>query len=211
MEEKFDIKKPLSEIFNIITKELDSMDEIREKLFSIQRLVVRKSSEIIKQVHRKETQNIDSQLGEIQKLLIDFDKTVAELPVELPKDYELIVKQEYGEAILFYNLITNQTLLDPKAIGLNSFQYCYAIADVVGELRRYCLSCLIDDQIDQAVVLFRWMEEIYNILFSLDYPSGLLPGLRKKIDVARNLLNSTQSEVSMVLNLKRYGISDKKI
>jgi len=45
----------------------------------------------------------------------------------------------------------------------------------------------------------------------LDYPSGLLPGLRKKIDVARNLLNSTQSEVSMVLNLKRYGISDKKI
>ena len=35
------------------------------------------------------------------------------------------------------------------------------------------------------------MEHIHQQLFGLDYPSGLLPGLRKKIDITRAILNST--------------------
>ena len=201
-----EIKNELEGIFKEITKELDSMDQIREKLFAIQRSAVRKSSEIIKKVHRKEFTNIDKDLDEIRQVIKEFDSIIDELPLDLPKDYELIVKQEYGEAILFYHLIVNQKLMDPLSIGLNSYQYCYAIADVVGELRRFCLSCLIENELDKALEIFGWMEEIYNILFSLDYPSGLLPGLRKKIDTARNSLNNTQSEISLIMNLKRYGV-----
>ncbi len=200
------IKNDLETIFQEITKELDAMDEIREKLFTIQRSAVRKSSEIIKRVHRKEFKNIDKELIEIQTVIQEFDQTIKELPLDLPKDYELIVKQEYGEAVLFYNLVVNKKLMQPAQIGLNSYQYCYAIADVVGELRRFCLSSLIENRIDDALEIFGWMEDVYNVLFSLDYPSGLLPGLRKKIDTARNSLNNTQSEISLIVNIKRYGI-----
>ncbi len=200
------IKNELEGIFNGITKELDAMDEIRERLFTIQRAAVRKSSEIIKQVHRREFNEIEKEFEDIKKIIAEFDSTIKQLPIDLPKDYELIVKQEYGEAIIFYNLISKKKLMEPVQIGLNSYQYCYAIADVVGELRRFCLSCLIENKIEEALEIFGWMEDVYNVLFSLDYPSGLLPGLRKKIDTARNSLNNTQSEISLIVNLKRYGV-----
>jgi translin len=205
-----DFKKNLEDTFASIVRDLDEMDTLREKLLSIQRNIVRKSSEIIKRVHRNELGDIQVQFSEIKVMIEEFEKLNSKLPLDLPKDYELILKQEFGEAAIFYDLIINDQLKKPEEIGLNSYQYCYAIADVMGELRRFCLSCLIKEKIEESLKIYNYMEEIYSVLFSLDYPSGLIPGLRKKIDVARNSLNSTQSEITMILNIQRLREDLKK-
>ena len=51
-----------------------------------------------------------------------------------------------------------------------------------------------------AEKLYEHMEKIHEQLFGLDYPSGLLPGFRKKIDKTRGLLIST---LEMIVSSKQ--------
>ena len=47
------------------------------------------------------------------------------------------------------------------------------------------------------------MEDIYDSLLSLDYPSGLIVGIRKKTDVARSIVERTRGDLVLAYNRKK--------
>ncbi len=192
----------LTGIFEKILADLDTLDEIREKMLPLQRQIVRNSSRMIKQIHQKNMANIGDQIAET-KLLVQELETLGE--ADLPKDYVLHAKQEFGEAVIFYHIIAENRIPAPNEMEFTSSEYCYALADVVGELRRYCLACLMEDEYEQAKKFVQFMEEIYSHLQLLKYPSGLLPGLRKKRDIARRVIIDTQSEILMASKIAQLN------
>ena len=101
------------------------------------------------------------------------------------------MNQEFTEAVTFYSLITNDTLPNFTEIGVNPYEYLLGLSDLIGELKRMILNKIRNDDIETAEKLYEHMETIHEHLFGLDYPSGLLPGFRKKVDKTRGLLNST--------------------
>ena len=44
------------------------------------------------------------------------------------------------------------------------------------------------------------MNEIYQALFSLDYPDGLIPGFRRKVDVGRGIIRKTLEIITISKN-----------
>jgi translin len=89
----------------------------------------------------------------------------------------------------------------PKVLKINPLNYALGLADVVGELRRYVLDNIRKSQIDDLNEILESMDEIYTYLFSLDYPSGITQDLRRKIDVARNIIERTRGDVSISLQM----------
>ncbi len=205
-------KNDLESIFNDIRSYLDEMDLIREKLLSTQRSCIRTCSQIIKNVHRNDFESIDSDLKKAKQ---EFDKMLSlseGTPGDMPKDYISIAAQELGEAIIFYNLIVHQKYPSYGEVGISSVQYAYALSDVVGELRRYILKSIREEDLDRAFELFDHMNEIYSQLFTLDYPNGLIPGLRRKVDAARGIIAKTEGDITISSSLIKFNktIQEKK-
>ncbi|MHA1522354.1 MAG: hypothetical protein ACTSRK_19470 [Promethearchaeota archaeon] len=190
-------KRTLDGIFQEIRSYYDQMDEVREKILPLQRQTVRICSEIIKNVHRTEFAEIPTKIESAKQNLIQLQNLIDQAPGRMPKDYLQIVKQELGEAVIFSDLVVNGKIPQPAECGIDIDDYAYACADVVGEVRRYILKCLRNDQYTLATNLLEDMTELYNNLFTMDYPNGLIPGLRKKTDVARGILTRTEADVTL--------------
>jgi translin len=202
--------KKIDEIFHDLIKYLDGMDNIREKILPLQRKSVRICSEIIKNIHRKDFTTIPTKITDAKSSLNEMIQLIDNAPGNLPRDYLQIVQQELGEAIIFYNLIINDDFPTIEECGIDLVSYAYALTDVVGELRRYVLNCIRKEDLDNANRGLNLMNEIHDQLFSLDYPNGLIPGLRKKIDQARNILARTEGDVSVSINIIKLNSNLKK-
>mgnify|MGYP006298487795 FL=1 len=110
-----------------------------------------------------------------------------------------------GEAVIFYEIIVNGKYPSPQECGIKLIDYAYALSDVVGELRRRILKNIREEDLDVAQDIFDIMNEIYQQLFTLDYPGGLIPGLRRKIDVARSILAKTEGDLTMSTNIVKLN------
>jgi len=184
-------KVVLENIFENLKVDLDKLDEKREYLLPITRDIVRICSEIIKSVHRNELDNIETQITQIKKLISSIQEKASDTLRGIGKNYLAIVYQEFTEAVTFYSLIKNNTIPHYSEIGVNPYEFLLGLTDLLGELKRMILNKIRNGDLTSAEFLYEHMEKIHEHLFGLDYPSGLLPGFRKKIDKTRGLLNST--------------------
>ena len=50
---------------------------------------------------------------------------------------------------------------------------------------------------------------IYENLIIFDFPSGITPGLRRKCDVARGIIEKTRGELTMALQFHKYASNIK--
>ena len=199
----------LENLFEIIRKELDSNDANREKILVSTRKLVRKSSEIIKELHRGKITAAKSKLDEASELLNEINEYEKKCPNLFFTGSVLTAQQEYVEAKLFYSILTEEdlNLITPESLNIRALPYLLGMADLVGELRRLILTNIKNDVYDVAEKNLDWMTEIYEDMMSLDYPNGLIPGLRRKVDVARGLIERTRSEV--ITSKKMFQLSKK--
>ena len=69
------------------------------------------------------------------------------------------------------------------------------------------MSCLREDNLDSANKAFEAMNEMYDHLFTLDYPNGLVPGLRNKIDQARGIVAKTEGDLVVSAKILRLNLN----
>ncbi len=181
----------LHDIFEGLKVDLDALDEKREFLLPLTRDIVRICSEIIKSVHRNELDRIEDKIEYIKQSISDIKEKALDTLQGMGKNYMGIVNQEFTEAVTFYSLIKNNSIPHYAEIGVNPYEYVLGLCDLIGELKRMALNKIRNDDIESAEKLYELMETIHEHLFGLDYPSGLLPGFRKKVDQTRRLLSST--------------------
>ena len=195
----------LGQYFVQIKEHLDQMDKLREEILPIQRSAVRICSEIIKKIHRNQLETIPTQINEVKSIVQKIKGLIQQAPGIFAADYLSIVQQEFGEAALFYHLIVNHTYISPEEVGIDYVEYAYACADLIGELRRYALDALRNENLELALNALSQMDTIHGELFSMDYPKGLVPGLRPKIDQARNILARTESDIAVSANILKLN------
>lgn len=181
----------LTKIFDEVRKSLDILDDNREKIMPMERQIIRSCSDIIKAIHRQDFKGIDTQLNDVKKLIIEVEKVSKVNSEELGKNYLTTSKQEYTEAAVLFDIASNRKVSSFMDLGVSAYEYVLGLADVVGELRRMILNCIRDNDFVKAEEIYGIMDELYELLFSLDYPSGLLPGLRNKVDNDRSIIGKT--------------------
>ena len=114
--------------------------------------------------------------------------------------------QETAEAYIYYNLIRWRRLIDPKSIEVSPSQYVLGLADCIGELRRRVLDLIRAGRLKEAEETLGTMEDI---LYELNLNSDLqvlVPGLRRKCDVARAIIEATRGDLA--LEVRRKSLED---
>ena len=78
-----------------------------------------------------------------------------------------------------------------------SIPYVLGLMDVIGELRRRSLDSLRKGDVKTAEKCLEIMEHIYVEITVMDDAYLLVPGLRRKCDIARGVIEITRGDVTM--------------
>ena len=202
------MQNPINIIFEDIRNLIESDDAAREKVLKLSRSAVRKSSECIRAVHRRElalaSQTIDS-------IKADLKEIVSTIPGNgLFENNIEIAFQEFIEAQELYHFVATrkQSYATPlislieiqKELPIPYIAYLHGLCDLVGELRRYTLDSIRLNDLESAEAALQVMDEIFSQLVTLDYPNALVPGIRRKTDLIRNLLEKTRGDLTFTFN-----------
>ncbi|MHA1379948.1 MAG: haloacid dehalogenase [Candidatus Helarchaeota archaeon] len=194
-------------IMNKIREDLDKEDSVREKILPEVRKIIRNSGTAIRAIHKRKFEKAKKLIDETSEIIKSLDDVKKGSPNIYYKNYIVDAQQEFCEARLFYALLTKENVnnLTPKYLVVSNISYLLGLADLIGELRRYTLDSIRRDEINNAEIALEYMSDIYENLITFDYPSGLTPGLRRKCDVARGIIEKTRGELTMALQLHRYA------
>ncbi|RLE50745.1 MAG: hypothetical protein DRJ31_00205 [Candidatus Methanomethylicota archaeon] len=189
----------LAEIVSEIIKELDEKDAVRERLIQVSRAIVRASSSAVVALHAGDVEKADRLLSEASDLLKSIATDLERYPEyqytgPMPQAY-----QEFSEANILRAIIMQQKMPTPRELSVPSPFYLSGLADAIGEVRRFCLDLLRRGNVRKAVELLKLMENAYLVLRPLNEPSSLIPGLKRRRDVLRRLVEETRRDITLSL------------
>jgi len=73
------------------------------------------------------------------------------------------------------------------------------LGEAVGELRRYLLDSMRKGDLSRGEELLSAMDDIYNILVTMDFPDAITGGLRRTTDMVRGVLERPRSDLTLVI------------
>ena len=200
----------LNKIIEEIIKRFEKKDKIRERSLKLTRQAVRLSGEAIKAIHRGQSDVAESKLSDVRKILQETMEIVSDHLTPFHTRILETAQQEYVEASLLDAIVNNKKIHSPEELGVSDLSFLLGLGDVVGELRRYILDSIRSGSISEAERIFEVMDSIYYSLMSIDFPKGLIPNLRRKVDTARILLEKTHGELTGVLHREKLRSEIKK-
>ncbi len=191
-------KPNLSSIEKAARAELDPKFAAREVAIANGRRVIRFSAKAIRSGHRGELQEAGVMLAEAGELLAESTAAMADHPdikIGILND----AAKEYAEAHLFLAMARGDELPAAAELGTRMAPYLNGLGEAVGELRRRLLDQLRREDFAEAERLLEIMDEVVDLLASLDYPDGMTGGLRRTTDVSRSLTERSRADLTSAL------------
>jgi translin len=189
----------LEHIAEGIRNDFDVRTTARDKALARARQLTRACSLAIRAVHRDDTDAMNEHLTEAHQLTKTLTTDLQDHPDLFFAGYTQDALKEYVEANVTCALIRNQALLTPEELGVVNATYLNGLAEVVGELRRRILDILRHGYSEEAERLLSYMDEIYSVLVTMDYPDAITNGLRRQTDIARSIIEKTRGDITFSL------------
>lgn len=189
----------LESIAERIRQNFDVRTAKRDEALKLARQLTRACSLAIRAVHRDDKEAMDTTLAEAQHLADKLRDDLKAYPDLFYAGYTQDSLKEFVEANVTCALIQNQPLQTPEDLGVEEATYLNGLAEVVGELRRRTLDILRSGYSEEAERLLGYMDEIYSVLVTMDYPDAITNGLRRQTDLARGILEKTRGDVTFSL------------
>ncbi|MCC6499082.1 MAG: haloacid dehalogenase [Anaerolineales bacterium] len=189
----------LEQIADDIRKSFDARTATRDQALALARQLTRACSLAIRAVHRSARQEMEKHLDEARILADQLRGDLAKYPDLFYAGYTQDALKEFVEANVTCALIQNQPLQTPGELGVEPSTYLNGLAEVVGELRRRTLDILRSGYSQEAERLLGYMDEIYSVLVTIDYPDAITNGLRRQTDLARGIIEKTRGDVTFSL------------
>jgi len=222
----FDFVGIFQKAINGALRELEAKDKVREELIKETRVTNRLIREAVFLIHSNRMEKAKEKLRKAWEHINELFDKAKKFP---DLAYGGILGnsfQEYVEAYALIKIIEEYKIPAYEELKIPPSFYLTGLADLIGELRRRILDLLREERLDEAEFMFKLMENLYSVLREVDYPDALVPGLRRKCDVGRHLIETTRSNIleakmkaELVKNIKkilklertiRRGIDDEK-
>ena len=92
----------------------------------------------------------------------------------------------------------------PGELGVEWAPYLNGMGEAIGELRRYLLDRMRLGNMDGCEALLADMDEMYNVLITLDFPDAITGNLRRTTDAARGILEKTRGDLTLGVSQARF-------
>ncbi len=194
----------LESIADTIRQSLEAQNIARERALEQARQLTRASANAIRAVHRNEMDLAENILQKASTLSDGLRSSLQDSPSLYFAGYTQDALKEYTEAKVVFALIFDRPLPTPEDLQVEPATYLKGLAEAVGELRRRCLDILRDGYSQEAERLLNYMDDIYAVLVTMDYPDAVTMGLRRLTDIARSLIEHTRGDLT--LNLRQQHL-----
>jgi translin len=177
-------------------------DAAREKALPLCRETIRHCSKAIRSLHRQEFDNARDILDLAKKIVCDAKQNLTDYNELQHSRFLLDAQKEFAEGSITLALITRQTLPDPDELEVDYAAYLNGLGEAVGEVRRYILDSLRRGDESRGEELLQAMDDIYDVLVTIDFPDAITANLRHTTDMVRAVLERTRSDLTLVIQQK---------
>jgi len=192
----------LDSISEQIRLSLSAKDMAREKALPLCREAIRCSSQAIRAVHRQEFDQAEGLLKSARNFLSEAEQALTD-GVELSNTGFLRdAQKEFAEGSIILALVTEKPTPDPDELGIDYAAYLNGLGEAVGELRRYLLDSMRKGDLSRGEEILSAMDDIYNVLITMDFPDAITGGLRRTTDMVRGVLERTRSDLTLAITQK---------
>lgn len=194
-----------------ISSELDDVEHRRELLIKGTRGVIIKCSKSIMALHRGRLEDAAKLLEEAQAELSSLRSYVRD---DLER-YLINAEQELVEAYQLKCVYEKTSLAAKEDLNVATSSYLLGLLDSIGEIKRMIYDNLRTERTSDALNLFALMEELYSSIYPFSVYDNIVPGIKRKLDVAKLLIENARStlteESSRNLLIKKMGILEKQL
>ncbi len=189
----------LESIAEDIRRDFEARSAARDNALGQARLLTRACSLAIRAVHRGEKVVMEAHLSEAQYLAEGLKTGLSQYPDLFFAGYTQDALKEYVEANITCALICERPLPSPETLAVASATYLNGLAEAVGELRRRVLDILRHGYSEETERLLGYMDDIYSVLVTMDYPDAITNGLRRQTDLVRSIIEKTRGDITFSL------------
>jgi translin len=203
--------KNLEEITERLHQTLEIRTAARDSALSNARTLVRHCANAIRAIHRDESEPAQKNLDEAMNYVQKLQSNLEEYPELYYAGYTQDALKEFAEAKIFYSLIKGELLPTREELRLEPSTYLQGLAEAASELRRRCLDSLLHGKSEEAERLLGYMDDIYAVLVTMDYPDAITGGLRRLTDLVRSVTERTRGDITLSLRQEKLEASLKQL
>jgi translin len=172
----------------------------RDRALVAGRRSIRFSANAIRAVHRGDL-NAAHDLMEQSRAAIKEgrDAVLAEHPDVYFAGFLQDAQKEYAEARLTEAIVTAAELPSPEDLDVELAPYLNGMGEAIGEGRRAVLDRLRRGEIEESERILEAMDELYDLLVTVDFPDAMTRNLRRTTDAARAIMERTRGDLSISL------------
>lgn len=194
-----------------ISSQLDDVEHRREVLIKGTRGVIMKCSKSIMALHR-------GLLEDAAKLLEEAKTELSSLRAHTRGDLErylINAEQEFVEAYQLKCVYEKTSLAGIDDLNVATSSYLLGLLDSIGEIKRMIYDNLRTERTSDALKLFALMEDLYGSIYPFAVYDNIVPGIKRKLDVAKLLIENARSTLTEESNrnllIKRMDILERQL
>lgn len=182
---------------------LDARFAAREKGITGSRRVIRASANGIRALHRGEWDRATGLIDDAEAELSEINQALVDHPEMKHAGFVSDAAKEYAEARITEAVFKENSIPSFEDLDMDPVPYLHGLGEAVGEMRRRMLDLLRDEKLVEAEATLEQMDDIVDMLASVDYPDGMTNGLRRTTDVFRSLVERSRSDLTTTMVQER--------
>jgi translin len=189
----------LDAIAQKIMTALEAKNAAREQALTASRKVIQHCALSIRATHRAEFAEAERLLALAREAASQMRSGARVFPELYNAGYVQDALKEFAEASIVSALVQGQPLPDPDALEVDYAPYLNGMGEAAGELRRHALDLIRQGRPREAEATLQWMEDIFSVLVTVDFPDAITGGLRRTADMVRGVLERTRGDVTLMI------------
>lgn len=177
--------------------------EARELGLAACRRTIRACGQAIRAVHRREPDAVGWHTAAARDALRDAQEALTPHPHVAHAGFLHDAEKEYAEAVLTAALVDGAPLPSNGDVGVAAAAWLCGLAEAASELRRHLLDRIRAGELERGEQLLGVMEDVYDLLVTIDYPDALTGGLRRATDSLRAVLERSRADVTTTVMQSR--------
>ncbi len=191
-----DRRARLDHLVSDIRSELGEAHRAREIALPACRACIRHAGLAIRAIHRDDADAHATQVSASETELRTAQDALADHPLVWHAGFLHDAEKEYAEARLTAAMVRGEALPAPADLSVMPHSWMRGLAEAASELRRNVLDRLRSGELETGESLLGVMDDVYDVLASVDLPDALTGGLRRTVDSLRAVTERTRGDVT---------------
>jgi translin len=176
--------------------DLAAAHSAREAALASCRRVIRAAGLSIRAVHRLEMESAAGLIADAEAELRSAQAVLAPYPAIAHAGFLHDAEKEFVEAVATVSLVGGETPQGPDQLRVGVPAWLNGLAEAASELRRHLLDRLREGSLERAEELLGAMDDVYDLLRTVDFPDAITGGLRRTADALRAVLERSRADVT---------------